>query len=104
MTPARLRLGLAYVWERGWASVEGELLPPLSGGFLPRELTWNVRAGARAMVADHAAIGGGLFTDRKGPEDPVLGTPGAVGEVDFVDLRDASVHEIALHLGSTLTF
>jgi hypothetical protein len=66
LTPLRARLGVAYSWGRGWASLEGDVEPALTNDDLglERELTWNVRAGTRFALAEHLGAGFGLFTDR----------------------------------------
>ena len=65
VTPARVRLGIAYRWAEGWVGIEGdfqhELRSPEVG--IDREWVGGVRVGGRYWVDPQISIGAGLFTD-----------------------------------------
>ena len=64
--PMRVRLGVAYVWDGGWVSIDGDLQHPIDRpeAGIVRELVFGVRLGTRIRVDDKVALGFGLFTDR----------------------------------------
>lgn len=74
--PARIRLGAAYrILDGGWVSLDGDIQTPLENDTLDihRLVTWNLRAGIQAPVADGWKLGGGLFTDRSADEEQAGG-------------------------------
>lgn len=65
VTPARVRVGIAYRWADGWIGIEGdfqhELRSPEVG--IEREWVGAVRIGGRYWVNRQISVGAGLFTD-----------------------------------------
>ncbi|UJR86372.1 Hypothetical protein I5071_84670 [Sandaracinus amylolyticus] len=65
VTPARLRVGLAYRWDGGWIGIDGDvqhaLVRPAIG--VNREWVGGVRIGGRVQIDPSLSMGAGLFTD-----------------------------------------
>lgn len=66
LTPFRIRAGATYDFGGGVVSLDADIQTPLEEPALgvSRHFEWNVRAGARFILADYWSIGAGLFTDR----------------------------------------
>lgn len=65
ITPGRVRLGLAYRFDRGWVGVDADVsheldLPDLG---IARQWLVNVRIGGRYEIEAGMSVGAGLFTD-----------------------------------------
>jgi hypothetical protein len=65
ITPGRVRLGLAYRFDRGWVGLDADLaheldLPELG---IARQWLVNARIGGRYEIDPGISIGAGLFTD-----------------------------------------
>jgi len=66
ITPLRAAVGLAYRFNRGWISIEGDIQPPYEDKKhnVDTHFTWNVRAGAQFALTENISAGLGVFTDR----------------------------------------
>ncbi len=82
VSPARVRLGVAYAFTGGWISLEGDVQHPLSSPDLgiDRRLVLAARLGTRFHVDDDVSLGFGLFTDMS--PDPPPSRFGAT-QIDF---------------------
>lgn len=93
ISPARVRLGVAYSFDGGWVSIEGDVQHPLNESDigLTRTVVFGVRVGTRFHVDRNIALGFGLFTDLSpDPEPEEFGDT----QIDFfggtagIELRD----------------
>jgi hypothetical protein len=68
----RLGFGAAKRLRRGWIALEMYLSPPLQNPDwrIDRDWIWNLRLGGRFDINEKFALGGGLFTDRRGGRKP----------------------------------
>ena len=80
--PLRVRLGMAWRFDKGHLAVEGDVSTPVETPELAidRVTSWNVRAGGTYDIEPDLHLGFGFFTDR-GPE------------------RDNAIHFYGLTLG-----
>lgn len=65
VTPARVRLAVAYRWASGWIGIDADFQHALSRPEIGVERDWigGVRVGGRWQVDRQIALGAGLFTD-----------------------------------------
>lgn len=68
----RIGIGAARQLTRGWVALEFYLTPPIENPAfnINRDWIWNFRLGGRFNINPKIAIGGGLFTDRRGGREP----------------------------------
>ncbi|MGF1469013.1 MAG: hypothetical protein ACFCGT_23045 [Sandaracinaceae bacterium] len=66
LTQWRFRASVAYQGDWGWVGVDGDVQPGFGNEQLGirRSTTFNVRAGAKILVAPNVHLGLGFFTDR----------------------------------------
>lgn len=72
ISPARVRLGVAYAFDRGWIALEGDFQHPIDDASLgvARSWNWGLRAGTRFFLDPKIALGFGLFTDLSAEPEP----------------------------------
>lgn len=65
ITPARLRVGLAYRWATGWVGIDADVQHALSRPEVGVERGWigGVRVGGLVQIEPQLSVGAGLFTD-----------------------------------------
>ena len=65
ITPTRIRMGLAWRFDRGWVGIDADISHELNLPEFGIDRAWvvNVRAGGRYNIDDNISVGGGLFTD-----------------------------------------
>ncbi len=114
LLPPRVRLGVAYLLDGGWISADVDfqsgirsqpvLLETATFVAVDRAPIVNARVGFKKAVGEMTSIGAGLFTDRTGDRQSLLG----VGKFNFYGVslgaEFSDVHRIEDEERSTLRF